>query len=80
MVTVTLFPCPEGVTVSGEDCNNPEDVHVRGVADCAQSLGEALQADVLDGQRAHVHHQRIDQLYEDTYLRRVIMNCDDFGE
>ena len=20
MVTVTLFPCPEGVTVSGEDC------------------------------------------------------------
>ena len=41
MVTVTLFPCPEGVTVNGEDCNITctESVNLLSLRDL--SLGES---------------------------------------
>ena len=32
------------------------------MADGAHVGGGALRSDVLDGRRAHVHHQRVDQL------------------
>ena len=48
-----------GLEVNGQVL---EDVHVRRVRDGRHAGRQTLGTDELDGGRAHVHHQRVDQL------------------
>jgi hypothetical protein len=48
-----------GLEVNGQVL---EDVHVRRVRDGRHAGRQTLGADELNGGRAHVHHQRVDQL------------------